>query len=131
MKRSELRRYFRNGRAVVSPRTFAIVKTKRACAGAFAVIKDDRETTSVVEETRIRTQKLLGYEGGWRMITFDMILPFNLVGFLARVAGALAEAGIGIFTISAYSTDHVFVKERDLERAVQTLEKLGMSVRRS
>ena len=130
MKRSELRTYFKNGRALVSARTYAIVKTKRACVNAFAVVKDDRETTCVIEESRLGAQKYLGMEGDWRMITFDMLLPFSLVGFFAGVSGALAEAGVSIFTISAYSTDHVFVKSRDLDKAVKTLEKLGMSVRR-
>ena len=130
MRRSELRTYFKNGRAIVAAETFVIVKTERACAGAMAVIKDSRETTCVVEEARLRPQKFLGIEGGWRMITFDMVLPFTLVGFLAVVSGALAEAGISIFTLSAYSTDHIFVKNRDLEKAVRTLEKLGLSVSR-
>lgn len=129
MKRSDIRTYFKNGRAVVSAETYAIVKTKRACANAFAVIKDDRETTCVIEESRLGAQKYLGIEGDWRMITFDMLLPFSLVGFFAGVSGALAEAGVSIFTLSAYSTDHVFVKSRNLDKAVNTLEKLGMTVR--
>jgi hypothetical protein len=129
MKRSERRTYFNNGRALVSARTYAIVKTKRACANAFAVIKDDRETTCVIEESRLGAQKYLGIEGDWRMITFDMLLPFSLVGFFAGVSGALAEAGVSIFSISAYSTDHVFVKNQSLDKAVKTLEKLGMTVR--
>lgn len=130
MKRSDRRNYIKNGRVLVSPTVYAIVKTDRACSDALAVIKDNRETTCVVEESKLRAQKFLGIEGGWRMITFDMVLPFSLVGFFALVAGALAEAGISIFSISAYSTDHVFVKGHDLEKAVKTLEKLGMSVRR-
>lgn len=130
MKRSDRRNYIRNGRALVSAETYAIVKTKRACADALAVIKDARETTCIVEESKIGSQKFLGHEGDWRMITFDMVLPFSLVGFFALVAGALADAGISIFSISAYSTDHVFVKDHHLEKAVRTLEKLGMSVRR-
>jgi uncharacterized protein len=130
MREHELQRYFKKGRAVVSPETYAIVKTERACAGSFAVIKDPRETTCVIEETKLRSQKFLGMEGGWRMITFDMILPFGLVGFMARISGALAKEGISIFAVSAYSTDHVFVKARDLDRAVATLEKLGMIVQR-
>ena len=130
MKRSDRRNYIKNGRALVSPKVYAIVKTDRACSDALAVIKDSRETTCVVEESKLRAQKFLGIEGGWRMITFDMVLPFSLVGFFARVSSALAEAGISIFALSSYSTDHVFVKNRDLEKAVRTLEKLGMSVRR-
>jgi hypothetical protein len=130
MKRSDRRNYIKNGQAVVSVKTYAIVKARRACADALAVIKDDRETTCVVEESKLGSQTLLGFEGDWRMITFDMILPFSLVGFFALVSGALADAGISIFSLSAYSTDHVFVKNHDLEKAVKTLEKLGMTVRR-
>jgi hypothetical protein len=129
MKRSDIRIYFKHGRAVVSAETYAIIKTKRACANAFAVIKDARETTCIIDESKLGAQKFLGFEGDWRMITFDMVLPLSLVGFFASVSGALADAGVNIFTISAYTTDHVFVKNQKLEIAVKTLEKLGMSVR--
>ena len=129
MKRSDLRRYFKNGRAVVASETYAIVKTKRALANALAVIKDDRETTCIIDESKLGSQKFLGFEGDWRMITFDMVLPLSLVGFFAAVSGALADAGVNIFTLSAYTTDHVFVKNPKLETAVKALEKLGMSVR--
>lgn len=130
MKRSELRQYFRNGRAVVAPGAYAIVKSKRALANAFAVIKDDRETTCIIDESKLGAQKFLGFEGDWRMITFDMVLPLSLVGFFAAVSGALAEAGVNIFAISAYTTDHVFVKDQKLETAIKSLEKLGLAVRR-
>jgi len=129
MKRSSLREYFRNGRAVVAPGTYAIVKTKRALVNALAVIKDDRETTCIIDETKLGAQKFLGFEGDWRMITFDMVLPLSLIGFFAAVSGALAEAGVNIFTVSAYTTDHVFVKDQKLETAIKALEKLGLSVR--
>lgn len=130
MKRSEIKAYLKNGRAVVAAETYAIVRTERACSGAFAVIRDERETTCVLEESKLNLRNVLCVEGGWRMITFDMVLPFGLVGFFARISGALADAGISIFAISSYSTDHVFVKSRDLEKSIKTLEKLGMSVRR-
>jgi len=131
MKRSEIRTYFRNGRAVVSSETYAIVKTTRALAGSLAIIKDDRETTCIIDESKLGSQKFLGFEGDWRMITFDMVLPLSLVGFFAAVSGALAEAGVNLFTVSAYTTDHVFVKGQKLEIAVKALEKLGMTVRRA
>ena len=131
MKRSEIRTYFRNGRAVVSSETYAIVKTTRALAGSLAIIKDDRETTCIIDESKLGSQKFLGFEGDWRMITFDMVLPLSLVGFFAAVSGALAEAGVNLFTLSAYTTDHVFVKEQKLETAIKALEKLGMTVRRA
>ena len=130
MKHNDIRDYFKNGRAVIAAETYAIIKTRRACVNAFAVIKDERETTCVIDEAKLGAQEFLGFEGDWRMITFDMVLPLSLVGFFAAVSGALAEAGVNIFTVSAYTTDHVFVKNQKLEVAVKTLEKLGMSVRR-
>jgi hypothetical protein len=130
MKRNELREYFRHGRILVAAEKYAIVKSRRACSDAFAVIRDANETSSIIEESRLRNQKFLGIEGDWRRITFDMILPFTLIGFFAHVSGALAREGIPIFTISGYSTDHIFVKNKDLDRAVKALETLGFSVRR-
>jgi hypothetical protein len=129
MKRSSLREYFRNGRAVVAPETYAIVKTRRALANAMVVIKDKRETTCIIDESKLGAQKFLGFEGDWRMITFDMVLPLSLVGFFAAVSGALAEAGVNLFTISAYTTDHVFVKNQKIDTAVKALETLGLTVR--
>lgn len=129
MKHGDIKTYFKNGRAVVSADTYAIVKTRRALAGSLAVIKDDRETTCVIAESKLGSQKFLGFEGDWRMITFDMTLPLSLIGFFAAVSGALADAGVNLFTLSAYSTDHVFVKNMKLATAVKALEKLGMSVR--
>jgi len=130
MKPHELREYFKSGRILVSAETYAIVKSRQALSGAFAIVRDANETSSVIEESRLRNQKLLGFEGDWRRITFDMILPFTLIGFFSHVSGALAREGIPIFAISGYSTDHLFVKNKDLGRAVKTLENLGFSVRR-
>ncbi len=128
MRRSDLQSYFKNGRAIVSAKTYVIVKSPRAFADAFAVIRDANEITCVIEESKLRSQKLMGIEGDWRLITFDMILPFSLVGFIAQVSGALAKHGISILSFSAYSTDHIFVKNKDLDKAVKTLRKLGFNV---
>ena len=128
MKRSELQEYFKNGRVIVDERTFAIVKCERAVAGAFAVVRDANEITCVVEEAAIPLRGVIGVDKGWRLITFDMILPFSLVGFLARISAALAKEGISILSFSAYSTDHVFVKGRDVEKAVWALRRLGFIV---
>jgi hypothetical protein len=130
MRRNELQEYFKHGRILVAKESYVIVKSHRACADAFAVIRDRNETTSIVEQAKLRSQKVLGIEGDWRLITFDMILPFGLIGFFAHVSGALAREGIPLITISAYSTDHIFVKNKDLERAVKVLAKLGFAVRR-
>lgn len=97
---------------------------------AFAVLRDERETTVVLEESRLAEVEASAVERGWRRLTFDVVLPFELIGFLAAVAGELAEAGVSIFALSAYSTDHVLVRERDLAAAAERLEALGCRVER-
>jgi hypothetical protein len=57
-----------------------------------------------------------------------MILPFGLIGFLARVSAALAKAGISICALSAYSTDHILVKAENLEKALVCMDQLGFMV---
>ncbi len=128
MRRIELQEYFKNGRVLVAKETFAIVKAVRACAEAFAVIRDSREISCIIDESKLRRERYLGIERGWRLITFDMVLPFSLVGFIAEVSGALAAEGISIIAVSSYSTDHVFVKNKDLDMALETLRKLGFFV---
>ncbi|HII14941.1 MAG TPA: ACT domain-containing protein, partial [Nanoarchaeota archaeon] len=68
-------------------------------------------------------------EKGWKILTFDMTLPFGLTGFMAAVSKVLADANISIFAISAYSTDHILIKETDLKKAKAQLEKLGCVVK--
>ena len=55
-------------------------------------------------------------------------LDFSLTGILASLASPLAAAGISLFAVSTYDTDHVLVRDRDLPRAVDVLRKAGHTV---
>ena len=112
----------------VSAERYAVVKADRPDPDAFASIQDGRETTLVVEEGTYDPDTAIQVEPGWKVLTFEAVLPFDLVGFLARVATALAEADVSIFALSAYSTDHVLVKAEDLDAALATLDELGCDV---
>ncbi|MGC9357960.1 MAG: ACT domain-containing protein [Anaerolineae bacterium] len=60
----------------------------------------------------------------YRLITFDLPLDLGLVGYLAILATTVAEAGVSIFSISAYSRDHFLVPEDDFDRAWDALRAL-------
>ena len=51
-------------------------------------------------------------------------MNWDLVGFLALVAGKLAEAGVPIGAVCGFSRDHLFVAERFLERTRAVLTTL-------
>jgi len=91
----------------------------------FAIIKDKNEVTVVAKEGFV--SQPIAVEGFFRRITFDVALPYDLIGFVAHISTLLANKNIPILVYSAYSTDHVFVKEEDLDSTVEGLEKDGMT----
>ena len=120
--------YFKNSKVYVWKETFAIIKAKKPYPNAFANIIDKNETTVIVEQSKYDEENVIDIEKDWKILTFDMILPFGLVGFLAKVSKVLADEKIPIFAISAYSTDHILVKEKDLAKAEERLKELGCIV---
>ncbi|HEX9441147.1 MAG TPA: ACT domain-containing protein, partial [Roseiflexaceae bacterium] len=71
---------------------------------------------------RARTQ------GPFRVISFDLDLPDDLVGFLAAAGRAIADAGVPILAICAYAKDHIMVREPHLAAALAALDALVTSV---
>jgi hypothetical protein len=57
----------------------------------------------------------------YRLITFDLPLDFELVGFMALVSGVLARARVSILAISAFERDHIFVPAASFQTAWDTL----------
>jgi hypothetical protein len=90
----------------------------------FSVIKDKNEITVVAKEG-VELEPL-AEEEFFKLITFDVKLPFHLTGFFSHVSSLLAKKSIPLLAFSAYSTDHILVREEDLDRAVEVLEKDGM-----
>ena len=67
-------------------------------------------------------------ERGWRVLRVAGPLDFSLVGILATLSGALARADVALFSLSTFDTDHLLVRERDLQRALRALESEGHRV---
>ncbi len=67
-------------------------------------------------------------ERGWRLLTVRGPLSFTLTGIMAALAGELAAAGVTLFALSTYDTDHVLVRGDDLDRALAALREAGHDV---
>jgi hypothetical protein len=67
-------------------------------------------------------------EVGWRLLTVRGPFEFTLTGIMAALAGALAAAGVSLFALSTYDTDHILVKDENLDRAVAALRDAGHEV---
>ena len=80
-----LESYFKNGKVRIWKETFAIIKSKKPYPNAFANIIDKNETTVIIEQSKYNDEDVIEIEKDWKILTFDMVLPFGLVGFLAKV----------------------------------------------
>jgi hypothetical protein len=69
------------------------------------------------------------HASGWRAFRVHGPLDFGLVGILAGLSRALADAGISIFAISTYDTDYLLVRNEQLGAAVEALTAAGYAVR--
>ncbi|MBI5930972.1 MAG: ACT domain-containing protein [Chloroflexi bacterium] len=92
-----------------------------------ALIADKDEVTLVMsleawQEDYAKRLPLAEQHGEYRLITFDMVLEFSLTGFMALVATLLAEAGISLIPLGAFSRDHILVPADSFEKAWATLQ---------
>ena len=94
-----------------------------------ALIADAKEVTLVLpdeayEAYQARLRDATASPTRYRFITFDSQLDFDVVGFMAVVSKALADAEISLLAYAAYHYDHFLVQEDDFERAMTTLRAL-------
>ncbi|WP_421591409.1 ACT domain-containing protein [Shinella sp. M27] len=64
-----------------------------------------------------------------RMITLTVHSSLEAVGLTGAFAAALTREGISANVVAAYHHDHIFVPERDAERALHALRALSRSAR--
>ncbi|MBB3665073.1 hypothetical protein FB384_004024 [Prauserella sediminis] len=70
-------------------------------------------------------------EPGWRLLTVRGPLAFSLTGIVAALSSELAAAGVALFALSTFDTDHFLVAAGDLDRAVDALRSGGHEVHRA
>lgn len=91
----------------------------------FMIFKDGREITLLLDSVDYQTcrhaLREAKVEPNFRLLTFDLVMDFNVVGFLAKVSTIFAEANISIVALSAFSRDHILIKQDDLAKALKVL----------
>ena len=129
----------RDTRVSVSAETFAIVSLSPETwntllsdaslsprmTAPFMILKDAYEVTLVLDDADLRNMRP-GLEdariaNGYRLLTFETVLDLSVVGFMAVVSRFLADAGVPILPISAFSRDHLLIRQTDLSAALKAL----------
>jgi hypothetical protein len=91
----------------------------------FMLLRDEHEVTLLLDETDWRAMRHAArdarVEADFRLVTLDLELAWNVVGYLARVTAILSQAGISVGALSAFSRDHLLIKQDDLAKALRAL----------
>jgi hypothetical protein len=129
----------RRAKVEVAPETFVLVGLRHEdwrrllenpelsprAESNFCLLRDPFEVTLLLEESDWRSMRHAAreakVEGGFRLVTLDVELEWNVVGFLARVTEILASAGVAVGALSSFSRDHLLIKQDDLGKALRAL----------
>ena len=129
----------RSAKVEVAAETFALVGMTREqllsllgdnvlsprMSAPFMIFMDSHEVTLILDEIDLANMRpgLSGAKiaNGYRMLTFDIVLELSVVGFMAEVSRILADAGVAIIALSAYSRDSLLIKQVDLAIALKAL----------
>lgn len=92
--------------------------------------RTDEERSLVCETARV-PGNVVERDDGWRGFRIEGVLDFSLIGILSKIATVLAEARIGIFVVSTFNTDYVFVKSENFDRALDVLSATGYDLNKN
>ena len=126
-------------RVEVAPETFTLLSLRQEdwrkllenlelsprMTAPFMIFSDKWEVTLLLDDIDFQTIRHAvrdaKIQGGFRLLSFDIELDFSVVGFLAEISRILAEAKISIVALSAFSRDHILIKQNDLANALKVL----------
>ncbi len=87
--------------------------------GLVSSTRTDDELSIVAPESAVPGE--MTAQRGWRAMRVVGTLDFSMVGVLARLTGACADADVPVFVVSTYDTDILLVRDGDVEAAVSAL----------
>lgn len=85
----------------------------------------EKEGTTVILEKNMADLLRLKYDYVVSWITLSVHSSLEAVGLTAAVSKALADAEISCNVVAAYYHDHIFVDQKDANKAIQILSNLN------
>jgi hypothetical protein len=95
---------------------------------AFVSVTRTPEELSVICPAGREPAGSTAAEDGWRLLSVRGPLEFTLTGIIAALASELAAAGVALFSMSTFDTDHILVRATELDHAVKALRESGHEV---
>ena len=118
-------------RLAVLPQTFGICRLSPKTriprwihnSSFYSISRSPEELSLICEEAVVPSG--VKVEGGWSAFKVVGTLDMTLLGVLASLSLPLADARIGLITISTYDTDYLLVRSKKLPKAIEALTRAG------
>jgi uncharacterized protein len=94
--------------------------------GFFSITRSDRELSIICAEQFAPAAGELSL--GWRCMRVGSLHSLDTPGVLLAAATPISEAGISVFAIASFETDHLLVRQEHLAQTEALLEAAGHSV---
>ena len=113
-------------------KNFSVCKVKDysmvSIENEFCFIGKTDEEKSLVCVTEELPENILEKDDGWKAFRINEVLDFSLIGILSKIASILAENKIGIFAVSTFNTDYIFMKRENFKKAILVLQHSGYTI---
>lgn len=126
----ELDAVIANSPVVMLPGTYCVARLRPSSLPSrhFMVTMDSSETTVIAREEELGELDAIDIRRGYRLIEVRVATPFEGIGFLATVCGAIAEAGLNILVVSTFSADYILLQADEAEAGLDALRGLGFPI---
>lgn len=94
-----------------------------ASSGFMSITRTKEELSIVCRGSAVPSDARAEHD--WRGVKLHGPFAFDQVGVLSSFVSPLAASRIGVFAVSTFDTDYVFVKQADLDRALSALAAAG------
>ena len=94
----------------------------------FSFIAKTDEELSLVCKTADTPENTTARDDGWKGFRIQGVLDFSLIGILSKISAIIAENEIGMFAVSSFNTDYVFVKADNYGKTMEALANAGYTL---
>lgn len=108
---------------------FESIDKDKASWAELVTLRDVRDIAMLFQESEGLTvitsaDEATPQDNRWVWLELSVYSDLQAVGFLAKVANALAEADVPCNAVAAYHHDHIFVPEGKADAAIRAIEGL-------
>ena len=111
---------------IVQKGDFAIVKARSMDKNAFAQVYDRTELTLIIEQSFLIKSNIIEIENELKILTFD--IKSDIHGILSEITSLLSAEQISIFVLSSFTADHVIVRKKDFNTAINKFKDFGFEI---